>query len=357
MKEVFNLVKQSNRIGKKTILQRTFYEDSVMVKENEKDLQELFEIFMKTKELEGLRDRTLEDHRTHFRYFISFLKNAYPEYRLGKDITTEIVRDYIYYMTKEKMLWDDHTSSSYKHIKKKGLSPVTVNVRLRTLKCFFKFLFDEKYVESNPTSRIKILKTKEDTIPSFSTSQVQELLKQPDQRTYAGFRDYVLMITFLDTGIRCKEVLGIEKNHFDNFQKTITIPGNLAKNGKERVVPLSQQTAKLIKILISETKAFENPADYIFLSNYGEELNASGVRDRIRDYRVKVNITNVRVSPHTFRHTFAKLYILNGGDPFTLQRILGHSSMNMVRKYIQMNGEDIKSQHHQYSPIQHLILK
>ena len=104
-------------------------------------------------------------------------------------------------------------------------------------------------------------------------------------------------------------------------------------------------------------KAFENPANQIFLSNFGEKLDSSGVRERIKDYGVKANIKNVRVSPHTFRHTFAKLYILNGGDPFTLQRILGHSSMNMVRKYIQMNGEDIKSQYHQYSPIQHLIDK
>jgi integrase/recombinase XerD len=163
------------------------------------------------------------------------------------------------------------------------------------------------------------------------------------------------MLTFIDTGIRCKEVLGIEKQHYDEVQKTITIPAHLAKNGKERVVPLSQKTSKLIKMLIRETQVFEERANNVFLSNFGEKLEASGVRERLQDYGERANIRNVRVSPHTFRHTFAKLYILNGGDPFSLQRILGHSSMNMVRKYIQMNGEDIKSQHHQFSPIQHLM--
>ncbi|MDT8860489.1 tyrosine-type recombinase/integrase [Alkalihalobacillus sp. MEB130] len=350
------MANQSKRKGRKTISQRTFYDEVPLAEEKkEQQLDALFQTFMKSKELEGLRERTLKDHSTHFRYFVSFLNNAYPSVKLGIDITTEMVRDYIYYMTKEKMLWDDHTSSAYKHIEKKGLSPVTVNVRLRTLKCFFKFLFDENYILINPTARIKLLKTKEDTIPSFSETQVQDLLKQPDQRSYAGFRDYVLMVTFIDTGIRCKEILGIEKKHFDEIQKTITIPSHLAKNGKERIVPLSQKTAKLIKILINESRAFEEPADNIFLSNFGEKLDASGIRERIKDYGDESDIRDVRVSPHTFRHTFAKFYILNGGDPFTLQRILGHSSMNMVRKYIQMNGEDIKSQHHQYSPIQHLM--
>ncbi|PWW20231.1 phage integrase family protein [Cytobacillus oceanisediminis] len=91
-----------------------------------------------------------------------------------------------------------------------------------------------------------------------------------------------------------------------------------------------------------------------FLSNYGGRINPSWVRSRIKQYGDQAGLRDIRVSPHTFRHTFAKFYILNGGDAFTLQRILGHATMNMVRKYIQMNGEDIKQQHHQYSPINHL---
>ena len=92
----------------------------------------------------------------------------------------------------------------------------------------------------------------------------------------------------------------------------------------------------------------------IYLSNYGQRIDPSWVRQRIKNYGEQANINDIRVSPHTFRHTFAKFYILNGGDAFTLQRILGHSTMNMVRKYIQMNGEDIKDQHHQFSPINNL---
>ncbi|MFL6556662.1 MAG: tyrosine-type recombinase/integrase [Bacillus sp. (in: firmicutes)] len=62
-------------------------------------------------------------------------------------------------------------------------------------------------------------------------------------------------------------------------------------------------------------------------------------------------MTNKRVSPHTIRHTGALFYILNGGEPFTLQRILGHSHMNMVRRYVQMTNMDVQNQHSAHSPL------
>ena len=240
------------------------------------------------------------------------------------------------------------------HTDKKGLSPVTINIRLRTLKCFFKFLCDEGHINHNPTSKVKLQKTEQDTITAFSKQQIVDLLNQPNQRSYAGFRDYVLMLLFLDTGIRCNEALGLKSREFDYEQKIIKVPASLAKNKNARLLPLSKQTAKALNMLVKENGAFEEQCDYIFLSNYGQKIDQSWVRQRIKKYGEQANIKDIRVSPHTFRHTFAKFYVLNGGDAFTLQRILGYSSMNMVRKYIQMNGEDIKKQHHHFSPINYL---
>ncbi|CAM3912897.1 hypothetical protein GCM10009865_54380 [Aeromicrobium ponti] len=162
-----------------------------------------------------------------------------------------------------------------------------------------------------------------------------------------------MLLLFLDTGIRANEALGLTSKDFDYEQKIIKIPATLAKNTIARILPLSKKTAKMIHTLIKENSIFED-TEYIFLFNYGGRIDPSWVRSRIKKYGEQAGIQNIRVSPHTFRHTFAKFYILNGGDAFTLQRILGHSTMNMVRKYIQMNGEDIKQQHNQYSPINHL---
>lgn len=161
------------------------------------------------------------------------------------------------------------------------------------------------------------------------------------------------MLLFLDTGIRSNEALSLREKDFDYEQKVIKVPAPFAKNTRARILPVSKQTAKAISTLIKENSIFED-TDYIFLSNYGEKVDPSWIRTRIINYGKHANITNIRVSPHAFRHTFSKFYILNGGDAFTLQRILDHSTMNMVRKYVQMNGEDIKAQHHQFSPINNL---
>jgi integrase/recombinase XerD len=75
---------------------------------------------------------------------------------------------------------------------------------------------------------------------------------------------------------------------------------------------------------------------------------------QIRKYGKMAGIKNVRVSPHTFRHTFAKIWILNGGDTFSLQKILGHTTMDMVRNYVNLVSEDIQIQHRKFSPMDRL---
>lgn len=75
---------------------------------------------MRAKELEGLRPRTLKEHRATFKYFLSFLKQKYSSVECADEVTAELIRDYVFYMSKEKRLWDDHTKAScqYKRIKR-----------------------------------------------------------------------------------------------------------------------------------------------------------------------------------------------------------------------------------------------
>ncbi|WP_068615359.1 tyrosine-type recombinase/integrase [Paenibacillus tuaregi] len=89
----------------------------------------------------------------------------------------------------------------------------------------------------------------------------------------------------------------------------------------------------------------------LFLSNNGKPLTYNQAYERIRFHGENADITGVRVSPHTFRHTFVKLYLMNGGDLFSLQKILGHHDISMVRKYVQLNNRDLQEQHAQNSPL------
>ncbi|MDF2652669.1 MAG: integrase, partial [Paenibacillus sp.] len=85
-----------------------------------------------------------------------------------------------------------------------------------------------------------------------------------------------------------------------------------------------------------------------------EQISTRALQDKMQAYSCAADITGVRVSPHTFRHTMAKFYNLNGGDPFTLRRILGHASLKMVDYYIELFSSDIKQQHKKFSPVENM---
>lgn len=93
----------------------------------------------------------------------------------------------------------------------------------------------------------------------------------------------------------------------------------------------------------------------LFINVDNGALNKRTVQENIQNYGKMAQIIGVRVSPHTFRHTMAKFYIMNGGDIFTLQQILGHSTLDMVRYYVELFGTDIKEQHKKYSSVVNMV--
>lgn len=290
-------------------------------------LTEMFERFMEVKKTEGLAKRTIEDHYLHFSHFCEFIERDLKK----EEITADVFRSYIVYMLEER-----------------DLSPVTVNVRIRPLKALLRHAFKSGYLDSPIYEDIKILKTPQDTIESLTPSEIKMIISRIDDRYYAGFRDKCLIFTLLDTMVRISELLAIKRSNVDLKQGLIKLEAHETKTKRARVVPISTKTVNLLREYIHETEGFNN--ELLFLSYNGEGLSANTVRRSLSDYARSIGITK-RVSPHTWRHTGALLYVLNGGDPFSLQRILGHSDMSMVRKYIQMTNTDIKSQHNYFSPL------
>lgn len=318
------------------------------------DLDMLFRIFIDYKASQGMRERTLKDHKLLYGYFKKWLDVAYPNIS-AQDITQQTIQAYVSYMARERVQYNDHPNRASDDAKV-GLSPMTINVRLRALKCFIKYLYDSGYIQHNVIAGIKLFKVDEDQIGAFTEGQIKRLFKAVDRKTYAGFRDYTIMLLLLDTGLRISEALSVTYEMFDPNTRLITLSGKYTKNRKLRQVPVSPETAKLLKQLIQENRNLFYPdvPEQLFLTAFGDPLNQEIFARRLKKYAEKAKISGVRVSPHTFRHTFAKFYILNGGDPFTLQSMLGHSTMDMVRKYVQMYSSDVKEQHSRFSPLRRI---
>lgn len=309
-------------------------------------LRDALDFVQTYKQSEGLRERTVKEYRLIFGYFIEYLEEFQPDITHIEDVTGTVIREYIIYLSDERM--NDKTGS-------KGLSPYTVNVRIRLLKSFFNVLHKENYLDKNPVAGVKLLKVDEDSFVPLSNDEIDRLLKAPDIQQYAQFRDLVAMYLILDTGIRSSEMFNLLISDVDFKSRCITLRGAITKNRKPRILPLSNQVLRLLMELITEVKA-NFDTEYLFVSNFGEQYRPNSFRRRISIYKDKANITK-RLSPHSLRHQFCRDYILNGGDLFTLQRIAGHEDITTTRKYIQFTTEDIKKQHAQFSPIARLRSK
>jgi integrase/recombinase XerD len=280
--------------------------------------QQALDFAVNAKMAEGLRERTLKDYRKHFGYFEKWIVEYYSELQFVDEITVAIVRDHVNYMRYDAKRYSGHKfiDSDKQRI---GLTDTTVNIRLRTLKAIINQLRRDDLIEVNPFEKVNLLKQDIDLTNCLTDEEVKAILAQPNQRDYVGYRDFVGMVTMLDSGLRIKELLGLRQQDIDFQTRFITIQGEQSKNRKPRLVPISTHTSRLLLQLISENKQHFS-TDRIFLSCFGEPLGANQFNKRLKFYGVKAGISGKKMTAHVYRHTWAKNMTLNGADPFSLQK-------------------------------------
>ncbi len=175
----------------------------------------------------------------------------------------------------------------------------------------------------------------------------------PDRHTAAGFRSYTIMLLLLDTGIRLSELTGLRTQDLHLEQGYIQVQG---KGEKQRLVPVGNKVRKVLWQYMARHRlepAYPEIAS-VFLDEGGRPLSNGAVYRMINRAGTRAHLEEVRCSPHTFRHTFAVTFLRNGGDVFSLQRILGHSSLVVVRMYANLADSDIRAQHTRYGPVDRL---
>lgn len=286
---------------------------------------ELHEKFMEDKSLQGLAPRTLEEHEIHIRYFKSYLNAANQSSIDCKALNMDVLKSYIYYMVHEK---------EYK--------PCTVNLRLRTLKCYLRWLFEENHLSFNYAMKIKLLKVLKDTIKPLSDGDVKKMLNATDKSTYPGFRDYSMMVLMLDCGIRVGEATQVKIEDVDTKMGLLNIKAENAKTRTFRQVPLSKYTCTLLIELINI--ANDNGCEFIFQSVYGGKIGKGQVIQNFSRLGKKMGL-KVKCTPHIFRHNFATNFVRSNQDIFTLQKILGHETIVTTRKYVQLENSDMIIKH------------
>lgn len=231
----------------------------------------------------------------------------------------------------------------------KELEYNSITVGLRSLRAFFNWSVKQGVIDSSPMQGVTIGKANNDAVETFNDDQLDDLFNQPNLDSFVGLRDYAIMSVFLETGVRLRELVDIKVNDIRTEDSQILIRG---KNGKDRLVPVQDRCKRVLKRFM-EVRGRIN-TDYAFITHDDTKLSRKAVQERISIYGRRANILNVRCSPHTFRHTFAKLSVKNGANIFELQAILGHSTLDMVRIYVNLFSDDIYESHKRFSPLENL---
>lgn len=285
---------------------------------------------------------------------LSKLKRFLAESHLPTDarmIGPEDIRAFILHLQGSKRF----AGHPYARSQQSGLSGLSINSYLRAIRAAFNRWVDEGLVERSPFGKVRVPKAPKMIIPTFSEDQLEALLGVIDTSTPEGFRDHLLILIYLDTAARLSEITNLRVDDVNLKEGRLKIFG---KGQQERVVPFGVTVQKLLWKYLHLYRP--EPAipryNYVFLTKNGRPLTKNRVEAILRKYGNKAGIKGVRCSPHTLRHTACVFWIRNGGDIFSLQKITGHSSLEVLRGYVNLAQSDVDSAHRRYSAIDNLDL-
>ena len=233
------------------------------------------------------------------------------------------------------------------YLSKLDVAPATRRIHYMSLSVFFGFLFKNNMITNNPMVGVEKPKVPKKQMRFFSNEEIRQLLNCWDESTFTGCRNKTMMLVFFATGLRRAELAQLTTDDLRWDLDCLLVHG---KGGLERSVPLTTELRRvLVNYLTKRQKALKRATKALFInSNTGEQLTPAGVWSVFKQSPV----TGERVSCHTWRHTFARHFLLYGnGDLVSLQAILGHADIATTKKYLWLASEDVALVNNKANPL------
>jgi len=306
-------------------------------------LQLLMDQFDTHNQIENKSPKTRSWYRDSLGQFRAYLEAHGLSTVLG-DIDIHRVRDFILYL-QSKHKWDDHPSIPG-HGRK--LSPVSVRTKVRAIRAFFSWVYREGFTDENLLADLKPPKAPRKLVRVLTLEEIRRLVSAIDRRTISGARNFALLVTLLDTGLRLSEIANLQMKNVLMDSGYVKVFG---KGSKERIVPVGATVRSALQryIAFSRGEGAYPDIDNVFLALDGFPMTGNAIYLVLKRLGKRTGIP--RLHPHLCRHTFAVNYLMNGGDVFSLQQILGHTTLEMVRRYVTLASPQVISQHRKFSPM------
>ena len=267
-----------------------------------------------------LSAKSIENYQKQLRYLQRYLEQEY---------NVKEVEEVRAYQIKEFLAMMDD----------KQRKPRYINDLLKVFRTFFNYLKKEGHIQERPTANVKNMKQPKVKILTFTPNEIRNMLNYFSGRDFLSIRNRTILAMMFDTGMRINEVITLCPDQIR--EDHILVHG---KGNKERVVPVSAYLGKaLMQYQMARESYFEGklPERFLFVSRRGKKLTHEGIAKFMKQVATEVGVnSNVRVSPHTCRHTFAHLQLRNGLDIYSLSRVMGHESIAITQRYLEGIKDD-----------------
>lgn len=282
--------------------------------------------FLLVKQAQGRSERTIKDYKCHINRFLRHYPDIKPtNFRALRRAVLEYLAA--------------------------PVAPATRNLRIAYLRSFFRWCVEEGHLPEDPTAGVCKART-EEKVRHITLEEVKRILEQIDCTIWAGLRDYCLIVLLLDTGIRPREALRLLPQDINLEAREVYVRATVAKTRKPRTLIISPHVAQLLaRFLAVRPSDWEDDVP-VFATETGHAMEPDWWARRFKKYCQKAG---VEATPYALRHTFAIEFLRAGSDPFALQRILGHTTLDMTRRYIQLTTEDLHREHERCSPVTALL--
>jgi len=272
----------------------------------------------------------MKDKLEDFLFYLKFEKNmssaTIDSYRRDlEDFINFLQKEGINIKNLKREEWRRYLVALYKKYKIKSIAR-----KISSIRSFIKFLLREGYINKNYSNFMLIPKIPMYLPEVLDPKEIESFLKIPDPLSPLGIRNMAILETFYATGIRVSELVNLNIQNVDLEEKYVRCFG---KGEKERIVPLGDYAVESLKRYLSVRHLF-NPKDKeaLFLNKKGERITRQGVWFIIKAYSKILGLPK-KVSPHTFRHSFATHLLSNGADIRIVQELLGHSDIATTQIY------------------------
>ena len=310
-------------------------------------LRSLVNGFVLTKQTEGKSPRTVEFYSENLRRFLWYASKQdwSDDIRM---LTEWNIGEFLGYVANEKCRWGvEGNGSESSQIK---ASHTTLHHYFVVLANFFGWVVREGFLKENPTVKIKVAKPKVKVIKPYTYEEIRRMLVVCDNdyghnAKFLGSRNKAIVLVLLDAGVRLSELIGMRLEDVNTSNGNIRVMG---KGSKERIVRIGKVAQKALWRYLMQRP--DNGYQELWLSEERRPLSCDGVQCLVRRLKGRAGISSSG-SVHRFRHTFAVNFLRADKNVFNLQYLLGHSELEMVRRYTATLGmEDALKAHEKASP-------